>query len=77
MCSKEVSNSGFGGFTETTRRGNANAGAISRLNGGVNFSNPEARSQNLNQLQVRLAYNNHKLRHSCILFCLSIRRQFS
>ncbi|KAH8873590.1 Retinoblastoma-like protein 1 [Schistosoma japonicum] len=50
----EVSNSGFGGFTETTRRGNANAGAISRLNGGVNFSNPEARSQNLNQLQILL-----------------------
>ncbi|CAH8613972.1 unnamed protein product [Heterobilharzia americana] len=50
----EVSNSGFGGFTETTRRGNANAGAISRLNGGVNFSSPEARSQNLNQLQILL-----------------------
>ncbi|CAH8865263.1 unnamed protein product [Trichobilharzia szidati] len=50
----EVSNSGFGGFTETTRRGNANAGTISRLNGGVNFCNPEARSQNLNQLQILL-----------------------
>ncbi|CAH8823902.1 unnamed protein product [Trichobilharzia szidati] len=50
----EVNNSGFGGFTETTRRGNANAVTISRLNGGVNFCNPEARSQNLNQLQILL-----------------------
>ncbi|VDP39655.1 unnamed protein product [Schistosoma margrebowiei] len=56
----EVSNSGFGGFTETTRRGNANAGAISRLNGGVNFSNPEARSQNLNQLQILLNGRNNE-----------------
>ncbi|KAA3671930.1 retinoblastoma-like protein 1, partial [Paragonimus westermani] len=47
----ELTTSGFGGFTETTRRGSANAAAVSRLNGGVNFSNPEARSQNLNQLQ--------------------------
>ncbi|KAF8560839.1 hypothetical protein P879_09006, partial [Paragonimus westermani] len=51
----ELSTSGFGGFTETTRRGNANAAAVSRLNGGVNFSNPEARNQNLNQLQTLLA----------------------
>ncbi|TGZ44683.1 hypothetical protein CRM22_011196 [Opisthorchis felineus] len=51
----EVSTSGFGGFTETTRRGNANAGAVSRLNGGVNFNNPEARNQNLSQLQILLS----------------------
>ncbi|CAL8078015.1 unnamed protein product [Calicophoron daubneyi] len=51
----ELSNAGFGGFTETTRRGSANAGAISRLNGGVNFNNPEARNQNLNQLQILLS----------------------
>ncbi|TPP66552.1 putative retinoblastoma protein [Fasciola gigantica] len=51
----ELSNIGFGGFTETNRRGKANAGAVSRLNGGINFNNPEARNQNLNQLQILLA----------------------